>query len=143
MWKAIHLLTILSIGIESFEQTLTVRGKVVDERLQPLNQVFIYSADTLILGTTDPIGNFQLEIPPGTKSLIIAYTNMEWRKIEISGVCNNLEIILLSAGTYDSTSARKVNRLRKRQYRKLPKLHRSAFRKGVFQKDHPCYLDSL
>ena len=55
----------------------------------------------------------------------------------------NLEIILQLAGTYDFMSPAKVNRLRKKEFNKLSGLHKSAFEKGIFKTDKPCFIDKF
>ncbi len=122
-------------------QTRTLTGKVIDDEFNPLPLVSISNADTVLLATTDWNGNFSITIPPDTKTLIVATVGMEWKSLEISDSCSNLEIILLPRSTYDFMTLGKVDRLRKKQFDKLPTLHKSAFEKGVFKSEKPCYID--
>jgi len=40
-------------------------------------------------------------------------------------------------------TAGKVDRLRKKQFDKLPALHEAAFEKGVFKSEKPCYVEKF
>lgn len=137
------LFSTLLFGTYSFGQTRTLTGKVIDQKLHPLYQVRICNVDTALLTTSDINGNFSLTLPFNAKSLIIASTGMEWKNIDISDSCNNLEIVLLPSGTYDFMTAGKVDRLRKKDFKKLPTLHKSAFEKGAFKTDKPCYVNKF
>lgn len=124
-------------------QTRSLTGKVIDDEFNPLPQVWISNADTVLLSTTDMGGNFSITIPSDTKTLIVATVGMEWKSLDLLNDCNNLDIILQLASTYDFMSPAKVDRLRKKQFDKLPALHQSAFAKGIFKTDKPCYVDKF
>jgi hypothetical protein len=141
LFKAVFLLLVSIFTTAVFGQTRTITGKVIDENLHPVYKAGIYSVDTCLLVTTDLDGAFKISIPDNTKSLIIASIAMEWRSIELTGTCSTLEIILLSSGSYDFMSAGKVDRLRKKEFDKLPDLHQSSFEKGIFKMDKPCYMN--
>jgi hypothetical protein len=68
---------------------------------------------------------------------------MEWKFIDFSSECNNLEIILQPSATYDFMSVRKIDKLRKKEFDKLPVLHQQAFEKGVFKMNKPCFDDKF
>ncbi len=118
-------------------------GKIIDQELYTIPQVKIFNADTVLLTSTDINGNFSVTVNFDAKSLIIADVGMEWKSLDISDSCSNLEIILLPSGTYDFMTAGKVDRLRKKQFDKLPTLHKSAFEKGVFKNEKPCYVEKF
>ena len=124
-------------------QTRTLTGKIIDDNFQPFIQVKIFNLDTVQLGKSDMTGSFSITIPSDTKTLIIADVGMEWKRLNLSDSCNNLEIILLPRWTYDFKTLKKVDRLRKKQFDKLPTLHKTAFEKGVFKSDKPCYVDNF
>src|SRR5690606_25320015 len=73
-----------------------------------------------------------------TDKLIFAGVGYEWATITDPKECENLEIILFLASTYDFMSPRKVDRLRKKEFEKLPELHSQAFQKGLFKNEKPC-----
>jgi hypothetical protein len=64
---------------------------------------------------------------------------MEWTTIKVPMNCNELEIIMMVDGHYDYKSAKKIDRLRKKRFNKLPKLHAEAVTKGIFVNTSPCY----
>jgi hypothetical protein len=40
---------------------------------------------------------------------------------------------------YDFMSARKIDRLRRKRFEKLPVIHQQAYEKGFFKTKTPCY----
>jgi hypothetical protein len=124
-------------------QTRTLTGKIIDFEFNTFYQVNIFNADTVLLAKSDTNGNFSIIIPADTKTLIIATVGMEWKNIELVNDCNNLEVILQPSWTYDFKGPAKVDRLRKKEFDKLPGLHISAFEKGIFKSDKPCYMDKF
>ena len=141
--RATILFSALLIVTRAIGQTNTLTGKVIDDEFSPIYQASIFTADTVLLGKSDINGNFRLIIPSNTKSLIIAWVGMEWKFIDFSSECNNLEIILQPSSTYDFMSARKIDKLRKKDFDKLPALHQLAFKKGVFKASKPCFIDKF
>ena len=138
----ISFLTLLVVT-PVFGQTRTLTGKVIDDKFQPFIQVKIFNVDTVLLGKSDMNGNFSITIPLDTKTLKVADVGMEWKILDLLNDCNNLEIILQPMWTYDFMLPGKVDRLRKKQFDKLPALHQSAFQKGIFKTDKPCYIDKF
>lgn len=124
-------------------QTRTLTGKVINDEFHLCYLASIFSADTVLLTKSDTGGNFSITIPLDTKTLIVADVGMEWKRLDLLGNCNNLDIILQPAATYDFMSPAKVDRLRKKEFNKLPGLHKSAFEKGIFKTDKPCYVDEF
>lgn len=138
--RATILFSLMLFVTHAIGQTNTLTGKVIDDELRPIYQASIFNADTVLLGQSDINGNFKLIIPSDTKSLIIAWVGMEWKFIDFSSECNNLEIVLQPSATYDFMSARKIDKLRKKDFDKLPALHQLAFNKGVFKTCKPCFI---
>lgn len=124
-------------------QTRTLTGKIIDNEFNPHFQVSIFNSDTVLLAKSDKNGNFSITVPTDTKTLIVADVGMEWKSLDLLRDCNNLEVILQLAATYDFMSPAKVDRLRKKEFDKLPGLHKSAFEKGIFQTDKPCFVDKF
>jgi hypothetical protein len=138
----IFFMTLL-LGTHVQGQTRTLKGKIIDKEFNPLLQVSIFNADTLLLAKSDKNGNFTITVSADTKSLIVVDVGAEWKILDLLNDCNKLEIILQLAGTYDFMSPTKVDRLRKKEFKKLPRLHKSAFEKGIFKTDKPCYIDKF
>src|SRR5215213_2255115 len=143
IFNAINLSLLLFFATNIAGQTRTITGKVIDENLYPVYEAKIYNVDTSLLVTTDNNGNFKIEIPVDTKSLSIGSIGIEWKNIELTMDCDNLEIILLNRGTYDFMGAGKIDRLRKKDFAKLPTLHQSAFEKSIFKMGKPCYVEKF
>ena len=141
--KAIITFITLLLVTHVSGQTRTLTGKIIDNEFNPLAQVSIFRADTVLLAKSDSNGNFNITVPLDTKELIVADVGMEWKSLDLLSDCNNLEIILQLAATYDFMSPTKVDRLRKKEFDKLPGLHQSAFVKGIFKTDKPCYIDKF
>src|SRR5689334_20951745 len=91
---------ILLVRTGAFSQTHTLTGTIIDAQFYPVNNVGIFNIDTVLLTTSDYHGKFIVSVPIGTKYLIIASVGMEWKKLELTDSCNNLDIVLLPNGTY-------------------------------------------
>ena len=61
-------------------QTRTMSGKVIEHEFNPLSQVWILNADTVLLSKSDTGGNFSITIPSDTKTLIVATVGMEMER---------------------------------------------------------------
>jgi hypothetical protein len=141
--RATFLLATLLFVIQTIGQTRILTGRVIDDNFQSVYQARIFNSDTILLAETDLNGNFNIDIPSDTITLIVAWVAMEWKNIKLTDDCPNLEIILQPSVTYDFISARKIDRLRKKEFKKLPALHQKAFEKGIFKINRPCYVDNF
>lgn len=124
-------------------QTRHLTGKIIGFDFEPFMQTMIFNVDTVELGKSDMTGSFNISVPSDTKTLIIATVGMEWKRLDLTDTCNNLEIILLPRWTHDFKTLKQVDRLRRKDFGKLPKLHKTAFEKGIFISDKPCYVDNF
>ena len=117
-----------------------MNGRVVDEYLESAIGITIFDKDTTEIGKSDFNGYFKINLPKETDKLIFAGVGYEWATITIPKECKNPEIILFLAGSFDFMSPKKVDRLRKKEFEKLPKLHFQAFQKGLFKTEKPCVI---
>lgn len=131
------LLIIVSINLYSQKRTIT--GVIIDKYFESFPGARIMNSDSTFLGISDINGKFTIDIFPEKNWLLIAAVGAEWKSITIPINCNHLEVILLLSATYDFLPLKRVNRLRKKEFNQLPKLHKAAFQKGVFFSDKPCY----
>src|SRR6185312_9424957 len=99
----------------------------------PIPGVKIHSQDTVLLGVTDSIGNFEITLPPGQNKILLFFLGMEWTVATIPQDCSHVELIMIGSGTYDFMTLRKMNKIRNRIFQKYPAVHRQAFEKGVFK----------
>lgn len=114
-------------------------GKIIGEDLEIIPLVTIYDKDTTVIAKSDLNGYFKFELLKETDELIFAGVGFEWANITIPKNCDYLEVILLLAGTYHYKSNRRIDRIRKKRFDKIPKLHQQAYNKGIFKNDKPCY----
>lgn len=123
-----------------YSQNRTIKGKVVDNHaFQSLGYVSIVINDTVEVGRTDLGGFFQIEIPVSLKKISFRSVGMESADIELADECDEVEIVMMMRANYDFITLKKVDRLRKKEFKKLPELHKIAFEKGLFKTDKACY----
>ncbi|UGS22718.1 hypothetical protein [Flavobacterium channae] len=121
-------------------QTRSVNGKVISEDLEPLAGVQIRNSDNELLGETDFDGQFKIIISGKNDTLCLDFIGMEFTEIKLKEDCNNVEIIMMYYVIYDFISSKKIDRLRKKRYKKLNEKHLFATDKGIFQYKHSCYI---
>lgn len=120
-------------------QTRTIEGRIYTEDLETLPGVWIQIADTLRIGETDIEGRFKIKISHNTDQLIFRAIGMEATTLQIDNSCDAIEVLMMYDGTYDFMSPKKVDRLRLRRFKKLPKLHLQLYEKGDFSTKTTCY----
>ena len=118
----------------------TLSGKTIDQFSESAIGITIFDKDTIKIGQTDLNGYFQIKVRKETNKLIFAGVGYEWASVTVPSECENLEIILFLASTYDFMSPRKVDRLRKKEFEKLIELHYQAYKKGIFETEKPCVI---
>jgi CarboxypepD_reg-like domain len=116
----------------------TLNGRIVDQFMETAIGITIFDKDTIEIGQSDLNGYFKIKLPKENNKLIFAGVGYEWATITIPKECKNPEIILFLASTYDFTSPKKVDRLRKKEFEKIPELHSQAFQRGIFETEKPC-----
>jgi hypothetical protein len=138
--RQVLFLTLFIIPFLSNGQTRIITGKVIDENLESLPEVRVQNHDTVLLATTDINGNFKIELPYETDQRLLSWIGMEWTPIKIPASCNTLEIIMMGDWRYYYRSHKKVDRLRKQRFNKLPQLYSEAVAKGIFVNNSPCFI---
>ena len=116
----------------------TLSGRTIDQFLETVIGITIFDKDSTEIGQSDLNGYFEIKLPKETDKLTFAGVGYEWATITFPKECENLEIVLFMASSYDFMSPRKVDRLRKKEFDKLPELHSQAFQKGLFTTEKPC-----
>lgn len=101
-------------------------------------EIKIFDKDTIEIGKTDFNGYFHIESQKDFEELIFAGLGYEWAKIALPINCENLELILIYDGIYHYKSSRKIDRLRKKNFDRITKLHSQAYNKGLFKTEKPC-----
>ncbi|MDT3402009.1 SusC/RagA family TonB-linked outer membrane protein [Mucilaginibacter terrae] len=73
-WKYCSLIILLNIiSIATYAQTFPVKGKVVDEKNEPLAGATVSITGTTTATSATVDGNFTLNVPNGTKSITISF----------------------------------------------------------------------
>ena len=92
---------------------------------------------------TDLNGFFQIDIPVSLKKILFRSVGLEPAIIELVDKCDEVEVVMMLSSTYDFKTPKKVDRLRKKRFKKLPELHKKAFEKDLFKTDKACYTQEF
>ncbi|CAN1577495.1 hypothetical protein MCERE19_04149 [Spirosomataceae bacterium] len=140
MRKLIITCYIILVSISSlYSQGKLIKGRIIAENLENLPFASILINDKIEVGKADVNGYFEINIPITEKKIIFIFLGMEVTNIDLEDKCNEIEVILMDNVTYDFRSLKKVDRLRKKRFEKLPELRKMALDKGIFKKPNTCY----
>lgn len=140
MMKFIIICIVLSVSTCSlYSQSKIIKGRVISNQFDCLIGVSIKINDTVEVGKTDKNGYFQIDIPVSEKKISLNYVGIDETTIELVYKCDEIEVVMMLSGTYDFINLKKVDKIRKKRFKKLPKLHKEAFEKGIFKTDKACY----
>lgn len=122
-----------------YSQNKTIKGRVITEYLETLPYTLIFINDTVQVGRTDLNGFFQIEISTSVQKLL--FTSVGFEQISINSIdkCDEVELVMMLSSTYDFMTFKQIDKYRMRDFKKLPKLHKQAFEKGIFRTDKACY----
>ena len=112
---------------------------MISSQFDILIEVPIIINDTIVVGRTDLNGFFQIDIPASVKTIIFREVGLEPAFVELVDNCSDVELVMIVANTYDLLTAKKVDKLRMKAFKKLPEIHKEAFEKGIFKTDSTCY----
>lgn len=126
-----------------YSQNKIIKGRVMSDHFETGSLVTIMINDTAKVGSTDFDGFFQIDIPVSVNKISFWSVGMETTTINLVDKCDELEVVMMLSCTYDFMTLKKVDRLRKKQFDKLPELHKEAFEKGIFKTDKPCYIQEF
>lgn len=124
-------------------QSKTIKGRIINEEFEFMPMTSILNNLNVEIGKTDMNGFFEIVIPDSENKLSFRFIGLEPSNIELTDNCKEVEIIMISSGTHDFISLRKVDRLRKKRFKKLQKLHKLAFERGLFRTDKACYIQEF
>jgi len=122
-----------------YSQNKTIKGRVISDQFDILIGVSILINDTVEVGRTDLDGFFQLDIPVSEKQILFKDVGLEPTIIELVDECDKIEVVIMLSSTYDFITLKRVDRKRKKRYKKLPEIHKQAFEKGIFKTESACY----
>jgi TonB-dependent starch-binding outer membrane protein SusC len=98
-WKTICLIAMISlVSAAAFAQGITVRGRVMDDKGEPLVGATIKATGTQNAVTADASGNFSLTVPAGTASVTITFIGYV---DVVKPVAANLGVITMAANARD------------------------------------------
>jgi len=144
MKNILIIFIVLSVSTYSlYSQNKTIKGRVISDQLETIPGVLIIINDTIEVGKTDINGFFQINIPVSEKKILFRYVGLEPTTIELLDKYDEVEVVMMLSGTYDFITLKKVDRLRMKRFKKLPKLHKEAFEKGIFKTDKACYKQEI
>ena len=132
------ILSAFFVYMETYAQSRTVNGLLLDPDLFPTSHIHIYIRDSVEVGRTDAKGSFEITIPVVADSIIFRGVGFEPLLVRLDPGCRRVEAIMVLAGSYDFMSPAKVDRQRRRYFNKLSKLYPVAVRKGLFAAGPPC-----
>jgi hypothetical protein len=140
MKKLLIICIVLSVSTYSlYAQYKTIKGRVIDNNLD-FQYVSIMINDTVEVGKTDLNGFFQIDIPDSVKKILLRSVGLDPATIELVDKCDEVEVVMMLSGTYDFITLKKVDRLRMKEFKKLPELHKKAFEKGIFKTEFECFI---
>jgi hypothetical protein len=144
MKKSIIIFILFSVSTCSlYSQNKTIKGRVITEFFEPMPGVSITINDTGKVGETDLNGFFQIDIPVSVKKILFQGVGLEPAIIDFADKCNEVEVVMMPSFTYDFITLKKVDRLRMKRFKKLPKVHKEAFEKGIFKTDTACFTQEF
>ena len=144
MKKIVIAYIVLSVSLGGlYSQNKTIKGRVIDNNLETLACVLILINDTVIVGKTDLNGFFQVSIPVSEKKVLFRDVGIELASIELADECDEVELVMMLRATYDFMSFQKIDKLRMREFKKLPEIHKKAFEVGIFKTDSACYTQQF
>jgi len=126
-----------------YSKSKVIQGRIISEFLETMPGVSIIINDSVEIGKTDLDGFFKIDIPVSIKKVFFKSVGLEPTTIELGDNCGEVEIVMMLSGTYDFTTLKKVDRLRKKKFKKLPELHKKAFIKAIFRTDKACYTQDF
>lgn len=142
-----HLLSFLLVlsSIQMiYSQNRVIQGKVIDDLdLEPIMYADIFVNDSIKVGRTGMDGCFLFETRLPVNKLSFWSWGTEQADLFLSVYCNYIELIMITDFTYDFMSFRKINKIRKKIYKNLPRLHKEAYEKGIFQSPDVCYIQDF
>ena len=145
MIKYVFTFLMVFVSVNSiYSQSRVFQGKVIDEYdFEPIPYADIIINDSTKIGRTGLDGCFQFETSLLVKKLTLKYAGMEDADLVLSENCNYIELIMFFQMHYCFISLKKIDKKRRKRYKNLPKLHKEAYEKGIFQSPEVCYTQKF
>ncbi|MEP6466003.1 MAG: hypothetical protein ABJB05_06840 [Parafilimonas sp.] len=139
----ISITVLLLLNLDATCQVKIITGKVIDEYFDAVPYAQIQNSDSVSLAATDINGQFSISVPIETKSLLIVSISCEPTTVHLTDSCNQIDLIIMRFASYDYISLKKVDKLRMKRFKRLPKLHLAAYKKGIFKTSAACYTQDF
>ena len=139
MKTVLIILSALFVYLGTYAQSRPLNGLLLDGDLFPTADIHIYVNDSVEVGRTDATGKFEIALPDGADSIIFRGVGFEPLLMRLTPSCNRVEAFMVLAGSYDFMSPAKVDRQRRRHFKKITRLYPVAVQKGLFASTPPCY----
>ena len=139
----ITFIVIVVSACSLYSQNKTIKGRVISDDFETVPLASIMINDTVEVGKTDLNGFFQIDIPVSVNKLLFMFVGIEPTKIVLAYNCDEVEVVMMLSSTYDFITLKKADRLRMKRFKKIPKLHKEAFTKGIFKTDKACYTQEF
>ena len=78
------LLFFAILAVEGQAQSKKITGKVLDEVGMPINGATITAKNTKVVALTNDKGNFSIDIPAGSKMLVVTFVGMETSEVNVA-----------------------------------------------------------
>ncbi len=141
MRRLMFLIALISISAYNlYPQIKIISGRIISDDLAPAPGISIFINDSIEVGITDMEGFFKISINKNIKEIKFIGFGFEPAIIELVDNCDIIEIVMMYAGSYDFISLKRAYRKRRRKFKKLPKIHKLAYEKGIFKTRKPCYV---
>lgn len=140
MKKLLIICLVIGVSIgRLYSQNKTISGRVITENFEIYPFTVIAIDDTVKVGKTDLNGFFQIEIPISVKTIHFMNVGMEIASVTLADNCKEVEVVMMDDVIYDFMSLKKVDKRRKKRFRRLPAIQKEAYNKGVFKIVNACY----
>lgn len=122
-----------------YSQIRTIKGKVISEFFETMPGVSIIINDTIKIGETDLNGVFKIDLPVYQKKILFKSLGLDPTIVKLIDKCDEVEVVMMLTSTYDFITLKKADKLRMKRFKRLPSLHKQAFRKALFNTNKACY----
>lgn len=129
--------------VSVYSQNKVIKGRIISDFLETMPNVSIIINDSVVISKTDLDGFFIVSIPVSITKISFKSVGLEPTNIKLIDNCSEVEVVMMLSGTYDFATPKKVKRIRKKKFEKLPELHKKAFKEGIFKMENACYVQEF
>src|SRR6476469_271416 len=139
----LHILVSLSVSTYSlYAQDRTIKGRVISNNFDTMPGVSILINDSIAIGQTDIDGYFNIDVPISAKKILFGSVGLDTVAIDLLDNCDSIEVVMMLTPSDCFMTLKKSERLRRKRFKNLPKIHKEAFKNGLFKTEKACYTQS-